>query len=191
PAVAAAAADPAAAAAPPAAARHAGVRSPAQRSAPPMPATARRPARAADPATTIPTYRFLRTLALPGSGAQAGAAVTSWHTIYTSTHSPHRPASTSAKPQPRTVPGPNAAAPTCTSPWPQPKPPPAGRACPRSDRPSGWPAVSADYLKCHRRQSGHRLWAPTGAGAAAATPPSERATGDGKPMSDLHDDVFA
>src|SRR6185312_5700002 len=82
-------------------------------------------------------------------------------------------------------------APTCTSPWPQPKPPPAGRACPRSDRPSGWPAVSADYLKCHRRQSGHRLWAPTGAGAAAATPPSERATGDGKPMSDLHDDVFA
>jgi len=53
------------------------------------------------------------------------------------------------------------------------------------------PAVSADYLKCHRRQSGDRLWAPTGAGVAAATPPSERATGDGKSMSDLHDGVFA
>jgi len=67
-------------------------------------------------------------------------------TIRGSTHSPHRPASTSAKPQPRMVPGPSAAAPTCTSPWPQPEPPPAGRACPRSVPPSGWPAVSADYL---------------------------------------------
>src|SRR6185312_16010601 len=38
--------------------------------------------------------------------------------------------------------------------------------------------------------AGDRLWAPTGAGAAAPAPPFERATG-GKSMSDLHDDVFA
>src|SRR5215469_11180282 len=71
-----------------------------------------------------------------------------------------------ARPDPRTAPGPSAAAPTCTSPCPQPDPPPAG---PRLDTPSPseHPAGLSGVSRLPPTPAGDQLWAPTGADAAA------------------------